>query len=109
VLLLSHFDVWRTPIQVAKIMVSYSTASILRTVKDFFDLGLLISEKSDENRLERRFRPPWLWPIPSRYFHFGTKLDQFLMTTEQLQSFYNRHLKAELSQISTSPIQVVQQ
>jgi SagB-type dehydrogenase family enzyme len=93
VLLLNYFSKWRTAAQASNALGQYSRRSITDSIHDLLHRGLLITEDSDEDRLEEKFSKKWLWPIPARYYHFATKLDQPFSTPDEIRRFYERHLK----------------
>ncbi len=57
---------------------------------------MLISERSEEDKLEKKFKNEWLWPLASRYYHFSTKLDESYATPEQIRQYYEKNLKGRM-------------
>lgn len=94
-MLLSYFDSWKTPSQVVHLLSAYSRKSVLETTQRLLNYGLLIMEDSVEDKLEKKFKPDWLWPLPSRYYHFSTKIDESYATSEEVRSYYERILKGK--------------
>jgi SagB-type dehydrogenase family enzyme len=93
VLLLNYFSTWKTVDQAFNTLRQFSRASVTDSVHDLLRHGLLIREDSDEQRLEAQFSKKWQWPIPSRYYHFVTKLDEPFSTPQEIRTFYEKHLK----------------
>jgi SagB-type dehydrogenase family enzyme len=94
-LLLDYFRRWRTIDQASKDLTNYTRASLLASIDNLLDNGLLMTADSEQARLERKFSKTWLWPIPSRYYHFSTKLDEPFSTRDEIRRFYERYLKGK--------------
>ncbi len=91
--LLSHFDTWKTASQVLRTMTEYTRESVIGTIQKLLDYGLLIKEGSEQDKVDRKFRKTWLWPLSSRYYHFSTKLDEPYATSDQIRQYYEQNLK----------------
>src|SRR6266550_4396241 len=93
VTLLSYFSGWRTPSEVSRTLIGYTRKSVLRSVQNLKERGLLITKDSDEAKLEDKFGEEWLWPIASRFYHFSTKIDDPHNTPKEVMEDYSRFLK----------------
>lgn len=94
-ILLDFFSKWRTIGEASRHLQDYSLQSISISIRNLLRNRLLIIEGSDEDKLDRKFSRSWLWPIPSRYYHFATKLDQPLSTSAESRRFYQQYLKGK--------------
>jgi SagB-type dehydrogenase family enzyme len=92
-MLLRYFSAWRTASETFQALGGYTRESISHSIQNLKDCGLLITEGSDQDKLETRFGKEWLWPTASRYYHFSTKIDNPHNTTEEIGQYYTRHLK----------------
>ena len=95
-MLLSYFETWKTPSQVLRVLTDYTRKSVLETIQKLFAYGMLITERSEEDKLERKFKDEWLWPLASRYYHFSTKLDETYATPDQIRKYYEKNLKTSI-------------
>jgi SagB-type dehydrogenase family enzyme len=95
VLLLNYFCKWSTVAQASNALRQYSRDSIIDSILDLLHHELLITKDSDEDRLEQKFSKKWLWPVPARYYHFATKLDEPFSTPDEIRTYYERHLKGK--------------
>ncbi len=93
VTLLSYFSGWRTASEVSRSLIGYTRKSVLRSVQNLKERGLLITKDSDEAKLEDKFGEEWLWPIASRFYHFSTKIDDPHNTPKEVMKYYSRFLK----------------
>ena len=93
VTLLSYFSGWRTASEVSRTLIGYTRKSVLRSVQNLKERGLLITKDSDEAKLEDKFGEEWLWPIASRFYHFSTKIDDPHNTPKEVMKYYSRFLK----------------
>ena len=93
VTLLSYFSGWRTASEVSRSLIGYTRKSVLRSVQNLKECGLLITKDSDEAKLEDKFGEEWLWPIASRFYHFSTKIDDPHNTPKEVMKYYSRFLK----------------
>src|SRR3989442_5217212 len=93
VTLLSYFYGWRTASEVSRSLIGYTRKSVLRSVQNLKERGLLITKDSDEAKLEDKFGEEWLWPIASRFYHFSTKIDDPHNTPKEVMKYYSRFLK----------------
>jgi len=93
VTLLSYFSGWRTASEVSRSLMGYTRKSVLRSVQNLKERGLLITKDSDEAKLEDKFGEEWLWPIASRFYHFSTKIDDPHNTPKEVMKYYSRFLK----------------
>jgi len=93
VTLLSYFSGWRTASEVSRSLMGYTRKSVLRSVQNLKERGLLITKDSDEAKLEDKFGEEWLWPIASRFYHFSTKIDDPRNTPKEVMEYYSRFLK----------------
>lgn len=92
-ILLDFFREWRTIAEASRHLEDYSPKSISISIQNLLRNRLLIVKGSDEDMLDRKFSRSWLWPIPSRYYHFATKLDQPISTSDESRKFYEKYLK----------------
>src|SRR5207249_7653620 len=83
----------RTASEVSRSLIGYTRKSVLRSVQNLKERGLLITKDSDEAKLEDKFGEEWLWPIASRFYHFSTKIDDPHNTTKEVMKYYSRFLK----------------
>jgi len=93
VLLLDYFTIWRTAAQALRDLTGYTEESIVDSIRNLRDHGLLIAEGSEQDKLENRFAKNWLWPNASRYYHFATKLDEPYSSPEEIRNYYEKYLK----------------
>jgi SagB-type dehydrogenase family enzyme len=93
--LLRYFSTWRTAAQASQSLSGYTRESILHSIQNLRDSGLLITEGSHQDKLERKFGREWLWPTASRYYHFSTKIDDPHNTSEEITEYYVRYLKGK--------------
>ncbi len=93
VFLLNYFSTWKIADRPSHALGQFSRASVIDSIQDLLRRGLLIMEDSDEQRLEEKFSKKWLWPVPSRYYHFTTKLDEPFSTSDEIKTYYENHLK----------------
>ena len=93
--LLEYFDSWKTASQATRAFGDFSRKSILDSIDNLLRHGLLITKGSEQDRIDRRFGQEWLWPIPSRYYHFSTKIGETLDAPEQIRKYYQRYLKGK--------------
>jgi SagB-type dehydrogenase family enzyme len=91
--LLGYFTRWRTASEASTAFEGYSKKSVLDSVQNLLDNGLLITRGSEQDRLEDEFGEDWLWPTASRYYHFSTKLDEPFSTQDEIRKYYETHLK----------------
>ncbi len=91
--LLSHFDAWKTMSQVFETLTEFTRESVTETIQKLLDCGLLIHEGSEQDKVDRKFRNQWLWPLAARYYHFSTKLDEPYATSDQIRQYYEKNLK----------------
>ena len=91
--LLRYFSTWRTASQTFQALGGYTRKSIFHSIQNLKDCGLLITNGSDQDKLETRFGKEWLWPTASRYYHFSTKIDDPCNTSEEIRQYYARYLK----------------
>jgi SagB-type dehydrogenase family enzyme len=91
--LLRYFSTWRTASQIVQALGGYTRKSIFHSIQNLKDCGLLITKRSDQDKLETRFGKEWLWPTASRYYHFSTKIDDPHNTLEEIKQYYARYLK----------------
>jgi SagB-type dehydrogenase family enzyme len=91
--LLRYFSTWRTASQASQDLRSYNRESVFRSIQGLKGSGLLITEGSDQDRLDSKFGKEWLWPTASRYYHFSTKIDEPHNTKEEITQYYMRYLK----------------
>ena len=92
-LLLDYFSRWRTIAQASKDLSGYTEESVVDSIRNLRDAGLLIAKGSEQDRLENRFVKKWLWPNASRYYHFATKLDEPSSRPEAIRNYYEKYLK----------------
>lgn len=92
VLVLKKFSQWRTIDQVVRELRDFSRNSIMKTAQNLRHYGLLIIKGSLEDRFERKFSKWWLWPVPARYYHFSTRLEE-ASTSDEVKDYYGKHLK----------------
>jgi len=93
VLLLDYFIRWRTVAQASRDLTEYTEESIVDSIRNLRDHGLLIAEGSEQDKLENGFGKKWLWPNASRYYHFATKLDESYSSPEEIRNYYEKYLK----------------
>ncbi|HET7404848.1 MAG TPA: SagB/ThcOx family dehydrogenase, partial [Candidatus Bathyarchaeia archaeon] len=91
--LLGYFTRWRTVSEASVAFGDYSKKSILHSVQNLLDHGLLITRGSEQYKLEEKFGEEWLWPTASRYYHFSTKLDEPFSTPSEIRNYYETYLK----------------
>lgn len=91
--LLGNFDRWKTPTQVLRTLTGYTLQSVTQAIQKLLDQGLLIQEGSEQDKIDRKFRNEWLWPLASRYYHFSTKLDEPFATSDQILKYYEKILR----------------
>jgi SagB-type dehydrogenase family enzyme len=91
--LLRYFTKWRTVSGTSVAFSGYSRKSVLDSVQNLLDNGLLITRGSDQDKLEEKFGEEWLWPKASRYYHFSTKLGEPFSTQEEIREYYEKNLK----------------
>jgi SagB-type dehydrogenase family enzyme len=89
--LLNFFSEWKTLSQAKKAFSEYKPTSLSSSVQNLLKNGLLIRRGSEQDRQASRFRTEWLWPIPSRYYHFSTKLEK-PTSNRQIRSYYDKFL-----------------
>lgn len=94
-LVLKKFLRWRTIDQVARELSDYSQHSMVRTAQNLRQHGLLIIKGSLEDRFEKKFSKWWLWPIPARYYHFSTRLEE-ASTSDEVKAYYGKHLSGRI-------------
>jgi SagB-type dehydrogenase family enzyme len=95
ILLLDYFKKWSTIAQASRALSDYTQKSIVDSVRNLLDHDLLITEGSVQDELEQRFVKEWLWPMPSRYYHFATKLDEPFSTSDEIRNYYEAYLKGK--------------
>src|SRR5436309_4915014 len=93
VLLLGYFSRWRKVAQASRDLTGYTEESIIDSIRNLRDHGLLIAEGSEQDKLENRFAKKWLWPNASRYYHFASKLDEPYSSPEEIRNYYEKYLK----------------
>ncbi len=93
IILLDCFSRWRTVAQASRALSQYTEKSIVTSVRNLRDHDMLITEGSEQDRLENKFVKKWLWPTPSRYYHFATKLSEPPSTPNEIRSYYEKYLK----------------
>jgi SagB-type dehydrogenase family enzyme len=91
--LLSYFTKWRTPSEASVAFSDYSKKSVLDSVQNLLDNGLLIARGSVQDKLKEKFGEEWLWPKASRYYHFSTKLGEPFSTQDEIREYYEKYLK----------------
>ncbi|MBO0888171.1 SagB family peptide dehydrogenase [Candidatus Bathyarchaeota archaeon] len=91
--LLRRFGRPHTASEVVKAFRKHTSRSILNSIQNLLDSGLLIAEGSEDDLLSKRLSTSWLWPNPSRYYHFASKLQGPFSTPEELKKFYVKNLK----------------
>lgn len=91
--LLAYFTNWRRVSEALTAFGGYSKKSVLDSVQNLLDNGLLITQGSEQDRLDRKFGEEWLWPTASRYYHFSTKLDLPFSTQDDIREYYEKFLK----------------
>jgi SagB-type dehydrogenase family enzyme len=91
--LLRYFTKWRTASEASVAFGSYSKKSVLDSVQNLLENGLLTTRGSEQDRLEEKFGEEWLWPNASRYYHFSTKLGEPFSTQEEIREYYEKNLK----------------
>ena len=94
-ILLSHFSTWKTASDASRNLGDYDRESILHSIQNLRDSGLLITRGSDEDESEHRFGKEWLWPTASRYYHFSTKINDPHNTPVEIRRYYERYLKGK--------------
>lgn len=94
-LVLKKFSRWRTVHQVARELRDFSLHSIVKTVQNLRQHGLLIVKDSLEDRFEKKFSKWWLWPVPARYYHFSTRLE-VASTSNEVRDYYGKHLRGRV-------------
>ncbi len=91
--LLGNFDTWKTTSQVLRTLTEYTRESVAATIQKLLDYGLLIREGSEQDKVDRKFKNQWLWPLASRYYHFSTKIDEPYATSDQIRQYYDKNLR----------------
>ncbi len=89
---LSFFSKWKTASQVRRVFHEYTAKSVLNSERNLLKHGLLIRRGSAQDKQGARFGKEWLWPTPSRHYHFSTKLDR-ASTPRVLRKYYEKYLK----------------
>ncbi len=92
-MLLDYFSTWKTASDASRHLNDHTRESIFDSIQTLRDAGLLIVRDSDEDKSENKFGKEWLWPIPSRYYHFSTKIDEPHNTRDEIKQYYERYLK----------------
>ncbi len=92
---LIHFTKWRTISEALTDFGDYSKKSVLDSVQNLLDNGLLITQESEQDRLDEKFGEDWLWPTASRYYHFSTKLDMPFSQQDEIRQYYEKYLKGK--------------
>ena len=93
--LLSQFNRWTTVTAVTRELREYSKNSILKSAQNLLEHGLLITQGSDQDTLERRFGKEWQWPFTSRYYHYSTKIDKPFPTSAEVRGYYKKYLRGK--------------
>lgn len=91
--LLRYFSTWRSASQSLQALGGYTKRSVLHSIQNLRDCGLLITRGSEQDKLETKFGKEWLWPTASRYYHFSTKIDNPHNSSEEIAKYYARYLK----------------
>ena len=94
-ILLSHFSTWKTASDATRNLADYDRESILHSIQNLRDSGLLITTDSEEDKSEHEFGKEWLWPTASRYYHFSTKINNPHNTPVEIRRYYERYLKGK--------------
>lgn len=95
VLVFKKFSQWRTIDQVSRELKDFSRHSIVKTAQNLRQHGLLIVKDSLEDRFEKKFSKWWLWPVPARYYHFSTRLEE-ASTYDEVRDYYGKHLRGRV-------------
>lgn len=90
---LNRFTGWRTITQASRALSEYTKRSVTGSIHNLLDHGLLVSEDSAENISAHELQKDWLWPVPSRYYHFSTKLDEPFPRADEIRRYYEKYLK----------------
>ena len=91
---LSAFNTWNTPSEAARELPSFTQSSVISTIEKLQDLGILISERSEQEIFEKSFRTEWLWPLVARTYHFSTKIKEY-STREEDKRHFEKTLKGK--------------
>lgn len=91
--LLDFFKSQKTLREAARAFGDYTQRSTLDSINNLVKNGLLIARDSDQNEVSKRFSNEWLWPVPSRYYHFATRLHKPYSTTAEVRKFYEKNLR----------------
>lgn len=92
--LLNFFSTWKTASDASRSLSDYTRESILYSIQNLRDSSLLVTRDSDGDSSEGGgFGKEWLWPTPSRYYHFSTKIDDPHNTPREIKQYYERYLK----------------
>ena len=93
--ILSAFQKWRTVSQAIRTLPQYTDESILESVRNLIDHGLIIDSQSEQYMVEKKLANQWLWPIASRYYHFSTKIGESFSTSAEIRRYYERYLEGQ--------------
>ena len=92
--ILAFFSTWRTPSQVVSLLPNFTRRSVQNMVRKLRDLDLLIEQGSEEEKFEKKFKEPWLWPLVARSYHFSTKIMEY-STREEDRRYFERNLRGK--------------
>lgn len=91
---LDRFEQWREDDQVATSFTHYDDTSVIATIKNLADCGLLHTRESVAD--EAQFLTAWQsWGEEARFFHFGTKNADYVAGDERRQMQLRRQLREE--------------
>lgn len=93
--LLDFFKSWKTLRKAARAFSNYTQRSTFSSVNNLVKNGMLITRDSYQNEMAKRFSEEWLWPVPSRYYHFSTRLHEPYSTPAEVRGFYEKNLKGK--------------